>query len=185
LDSEKKATSIVEENFAKHKPSQYFAATLDNKTVSHARTMHLQESAARLLNAPLKNVSIKVFQAKATGVESGRRLYGEIAAIKAQAANGSLHNPPIPRLVSLQAKIVAENPSFTRIFYAIKETPQKQPYVIALRAIQTSDFLTAKVTEIPWATLNETASRILEACRNVSAVYYDVTTKPPATVEME
>lgn len=185
LDSAKKATSIVEENFARHKPSQYFAAILDNKTVSHARTMHIRENAARLLNVPLRNVSVKVFKAKATGVKGGKRLYGEIAAIKVQAANGGLHNPLISSLVSLQAKIITENPSFTRILYTLKESPQEQPYVVALRAIQTRDFLTAKVAEIPWATLNETADKTLEACRNVSAVYYDVTPKPPATIEME
>ena len=185
LDSEKKATAIVEENFARHKPSQYFAAILDNKTVSHARTMHIQENAARLLNVPLRNVSVKVFKAKATGMKGGKRLYGEIAAIKVQTANGSIYNPPISSLVFLQAKITSENPSFTRILYTVRETPQKQPYIVALRAIQTSDFLTAKVTEIPWATLNKTADKTLEACRNVSAVYYDVTPKPPATVEME
>lgn len=185
LDSEKKATAIVEENFARHKPSQYFAAILDNKTVSHARTMHIQENAARLLNVPLRNVSVKVFKAKATGMKGGKRLYGEIVAIKVQTANGSLYNPPISSLVFLQAKITSENPSFTRILYTVRETPQKQPYIVALRAIQTSDFLTAKVTEIPWATLNKTADKTLEACRNVSAVYYDVTPKPPATVEME
>ncbi|MFB0567351.1 MAG: ATP-binding protein [Candidatus Bathyarchaeia archaeon] len=185
LDSEKKATAIVEENFARHKPSQYFAAILDNKTVSHARTMHIQENAARLLNVPLRNVSVKVFKAKATGMKGGKRLYGEIGAIKVQTANGSLYNPTISSLVFLQAKITSENPSFTRIFYTVRETPQKQPYIVALRAIQTSDFLTAKVTEIPWATLNKTADKTLEACRNVSAVYYDVTPKPPATVEME
>ncbi len=185
LDSEKKATAIVEESFARHKPSQYFAAIIDNKTVSHARTMHIKENAARLFNVPLRNVSVKVFEAKTTGVKGGKRLYGEIAAIKVQTANSSLHNPPISNLVSLQAKIITEDPSFTRIFYTVKESPQEQPYFVALRAIQTSDFLTAKVTEIPWVTLNETAAKILEACRNVSAVYYDVTPKPPATVEME
>ena len=185
LDSEKKATAIVEENFARHKPSQYFAAILDNKTVSHARTMHIQENAARLLNVPLRNVSVKVFKAKATGMKGGKRLYGEIVAIKVQTANGSIYNPPISSLVFLQAKITSENPSFTRILYTIRESPQKQSYVVALRAIQTSDFLTAKVTEIPWTTLNKTADKILEGCRNVSAVYYDVTPKPPATVEME
>ncbi|MDH5783589.1 MAG: GMP synthase [Candidatus Bathyarchaeota archaeon] len=185
LDSEKKATAIVEENFARHKPSQYFAAILDNKTVSHARTMHIQENAARLLNVPLRNVSVKVFKAKATGMKGGKRLYGEIVAIKVQTANGSIYNPPISSLVFLQAKITSENPSFARILYTIRESPQKQSYVVALRAIQTSDFLTAKVTEIPWTTLNKTADKILEGCRNVSAVYYDVTPKPPATVEME
>lgn len=185
LDSEKKATDIVEENFSRHKPSQYFAAVLDNKTVSHTRTMHIQENTARLLKVPLKNASVKVFKAKATGIRSGKRLYGEIAAIKVQTAKSGIYNPAISSLVSLQAKITKENPSFTRILYTVKESSQEQPYVVALRAIQTSDFLTAKVTEIPWSTLNETAEKILDACGNVSAVYYDVTPKPPATVEME
>ncbi len=185
LDSEKKATDIVEETFSRHKPSQYFAAVLDNKTVSHTRTMHIQKNTARLLNVPVRNAAVKVFKAKATGIKSGKRLYGEIAAIKVQTAKGGIYNPSISSLVSLQAKITKENPSFTRILYTVKESSQEQPYVVALRAIQTSDFLTAKVTEIPWSTLNETADKILDACGNVSAVYYDVTPKPPATVEME
>ncbi len=185
LDSEKKATKIVEENFAKHKPSQYFAAIIDNKTVSHARTEHIKEDTAHLLKVPKRNLSVRVLQAKATGVKGGKRLYGEIAAIKAQTANGNLHKPSIAGLVSLQEKIIKENPSFTRILYAIKEALQKKPYLVSLRAIQTSDFLTAEVTEIPWSTLNKTADKILEACRNVSAVYYDATPKPPATIEME
>jgi len=185
LDSEKKATDIVEETFSRHKPSQYFAAILDNKTVSHTRTMHIQKNTARLLNVPVRNAAVKVFKAKATGIKSGKRLYGEIAAIEVQTAKGGIYNPSISSLVSLQAKITKENPSFTRILYTVKESSQEQPYVVALRAIQTSDFLTAKVTEIPWSTLNETADKILDACGNVSAVYYDVTPKPPATVEME
>jgi GMP synthase (glutamine-hydrolysing) len=67
----------------------------------------------------------------------------------------------------------------------LKERAEKQPYVVVLRAIDTHDFLTAKVSEIPWKTLEETAERILESCSNVASVYYDVTPKPPATIEME
>ncbi|MDH5494646.1 MAG: GMP synthase [Candidatus Bathyarchaeota archaeon] len=185
LESEKKTTVIVEETFAKYKPSQYFAAILDNKTIVHPRSMHIQEVVARLLNVPSRNVSVKVFEAKATGVKGGKRMYGGIAALKAQTMNASFHNPSISRLVALQATVTTGDPFFTRIIYMIKEKSQKQPYVVILRAIQTHDFLTAKVTEIPWATLNETADKILKACPNVSAIYYDVTPKPPATVEME
>ncbi|MDH4291771.1 MAG: hypothetical protein OEV56_04095, partial [Dehalococcoidia bacterium] len=115
----------------------------------------------------------------------GERHYGEIAAIKAETEDGRIHEATIKGLVALQTKVVTENPSFTRILYAIREKPQKQPYVISLRAIQTHDFLTAQVSEIPWTTLTETAEKILEACPNVAGVYYDVTPKPPATVEME
>jgi len=185
LDSEKKATVIVEETFARHKPSQYFAAILDDKAISYSRSMHIQEIVARLLNVPSRHVSVKIYEAKATGIKGGKRRYGEIAALKAQTVNGNLYNPSISDLVALQAKVTAENPFLNRIVYAIKETSQKQLYVVVLRAIQTHDFLTAKVSEIPWSTLNETADKILRDCPNVSAVYYDVTPKPPATIEME
>jgi len=185
LDSEKKATVIVEENFEKHNPSQYFAAIIDNKTVSYSGGTHIQEVAARLLNVPSRHLSVKVFEAKATGVKEGKRKYGGIAALKAQTANSNFHNPSLSSLFAFQAKIVTEDPFFTRIVYAIKEKAPEQSYAVVLRSIQTRDFLTAKVSEIPWTTLNKTADRILELCPNVSAVYYDVTPKPPATVEME
>ncbi|HDD70195.1 MAG TPA: glutamine-hydrolyzing GMP synthase subunit GuaA, partial [Candidatus Bathyarchaeota archaeon] len=51
--------------------------------------------------------------------------------------------------------------------------------------VQTRDFLTARVSEIPWNTLSVIAEEIVSKCPNVSTVYYDVTPKPPATIEME
>jgi GMP synthase (glutamine-hydrolysing) len=41
------------------------------------------------------------------------------------------------------------------------------------------------VTEAPWSTLEKIAEEITEKCPDVSTVYYDVTPKPPATIEME
>lgn len=184
LDTVKKATIISEKNFAKHIPSQYFAAILDNQTTSHSRIRHIEENLARLLNVPSRYVSIKAFEAKATGIKEGKRKYGGIAALKVETMNGAHYQPPISNLIALQAE-VTRDPSFTRMLYTIQETPQRQPYVISLRAINTQDFLTAEVAEIPWTTLNETAGEILKACSNVSAIYYDVTPKPPATIEME
>jgi GMP synthase (glutamine-hydrolysing) len=186
LEVLKKATAIAEEKFAEHGPSQYFASIIDNlETPQHPCIAHIKEAAARYLNVPTRNLSVKVFQDKATGVKGGQRHYGEIAALKAQTEDGRIHQAFIRNLVMLQTKVITENPSFTRILYAVQEKPQKQPYVISLRAVQTRDFLTAQVAEIPWTTLTETAEKILEACLNVSGVYYDVTPKPPATIEME
>ena len=186
LESLKKATAIAEENLAKHDPSQYFAAIIDNiERFQHPSIMHIQETVARYLNVPTRYITVKVFQDKATGVKGGERRYGDIAAIKAQTANGRIHQATVKNLVALQTRVITGNPSLTRILYAIQEKPQELSYVITLRAIQTRDFLTASVAEIPWTTLSETAQKILEACPNVSSVYYDVTPKPPATIEME
>jgi len=186
LETLKKATAIAEEEFAKHSPSQYFAAIIDNleKAPNHF-VVHIQEAAIRFLNVPKRHLHVKVFEDKATGVEGGERRYGEIVAITAQTPEGQVHQVPIKNLVTLQTKIITENPRFTRILYTIKEASEKQPYVVSLRAIQTDDFLTADVSQIPWTTLSETAEKILETCPKVSSVCYDVTTKPPATIEME
>jgi len=186
LDSLKKATAIAEEQLAKHKPAQYFAVIIDNvEKPNYPQLTRMQESTARVLNLPPGKVSVKVFEDKATGVKEGERHYGEIAAIKVQTDGDSLYQPPIRDLVTLQSIILAENPSFTRILYVVREMPRKQPHVIAIRAVETQDFLTAKVAEIPWTTLNEIAKNTLVACPNVSSVCYDLTPKPPATIEME
>ncbi|UCH32660.1 MAG: GMP synthase [Candidatus Bathyarchaeota archaeon] len=185
LDSVKKATVIVERNFARHKPSQYFPAIIEDNKIPHASCMHIKETAARVLNVPSRHVTVQIFEAKATGVKDGKRMYGGVASLKIQNETGNLYNPSMSNLVALQTKITSGDPYFTRILYLLKEVPKRLPYVVILRAIQTQDFLTAKVADIPWNTLNETADMILDSCKNVSAIYYDVTSKPPATVEME
>jgi GMP synthase (glutamine-hydrolysing) len=186
LKTLKKATTIAEEKLTQHNPSQYFAVIMDNiETPQHTSRRHIQEIVARSLNIPSRNIEVKVFLDKATGMKGGRRIYGNIVCLKIRTANGKLHRPSIETLKSLQTKIIHENPSYTRVFYMISEREQKQPYTIALRAIRTVDFLTAEVSDLPWTTLNEIAEKILEACPNVADVCYDVTPKPPATVEME
>jgi GMP synthase (glutamine-hydrolysing) len=61
----------------------------------------------------------------------------------------------------------------------------EEGYTIVMRAVKTKDFLKAESMRIPWITLNEAAARIFESCNGVAKVYYDVTPKPPATIEYE
>ena len=186
LEALKKATYIVERELAQHKPSQYFAIIIDNEEAEgQSGIRHIQETVARLLNIPSRNVNVKIFRDKATGVEAGKRRYGEIVGIKVQTINGEVHQTTIQNMVSLQTKIVTEKPTVARVFYAVKDLIEKKPYVIGVRSVQTKDFLTAKVSEIPWTTLNKVAEEIIKKCPNVSTIYYDVTPKPPATIEME
>ncbi|MCJ7770359.1 hypothetical protein MUP37_02155 [Candidatus Bathyarchaeota archaeon] len=53
------------------------------------------------------------------------------------------------------------------------------------RAVDTLDFVTAAVSDIPWKTLQETGSTIMDSCPDVTSVYYDVTPKPPSSIEFE
>ena len=58
-------------------------------------------------------------------------------------------------------------------------------YAIALRAVITSDFMTATAAPIPWEILTRAADRIVNEVSGVNRVLYDCTSKPPATIELE
>lgn len=58
-------------------------------------------------------------------------------------------------------------------------------YVVALRAVTTTDFMTAEFAELPWEVLGKVSSRIVNEVKHVNRVLYDCTGKPPATIEFE
>ena len=58
-------------------------------------------------------------------------------------------------------------------------------YAIALRAVTTTDFMTAESAEIPWDVIGKTTSRIVNEVKHINRVMYDCTGKPPATIEFE
>ena len=58
-------------------------------------------------------------------------------------------------------------------------------YAVALRAVLTSDFMTAEAARLPWEVLGKVSSRIVNEVKGVNRVLYDCTGKPPATIEFE
>ena len=58
-------------------------------------------------------------------------------------------------------------------------------YAIALRAVTTTDFMTAESAEVPWEIIGKATSRIVNEVKHVNRVLYDCTGKPPATIEFE
>ena len=58
-------------------------------------------------------------------------------------------------------------------------------YAVALRAVCTSDFMTAEAAQLPWEVLNKVTNRIVNEVKGVNRVLYDCTGKPPATIEFE
>ena len=58
-------------------------------------------------------------------------------------------------------------------------------YAVALRAVNTIDFMTAEAADIPFEVLQTVMSRIINEVRGVNRVFYDLTSKPPGTIELE
>ena len=58
-------------------------------------------------------------------------------------------------------------------------------YAVALRAVNTIDFMTAEAAEIPYEVLNKVMTRIINEVKGVNRVMYDLTSKPPGTIEFE
>jgi len=58
-------------------------------------------------------------------------------------------------------------------------------YVVALRAVETQDFMTAQWAELPHALLSKVSNRIINEVRGINRVVYDISSKPPATIEWE
>jgi len=58
-------------------------------------------------------------------------------------------------------------------------------YAVALRAVNTIDFMTAESAELPWDVIGKVTSRIVNEVKHVNRVFYDCTGKPPATIEFE
>ena len=58
-------------------------------------------------------------------------------------------------------------------------------YAVALRAVTTSDFMTAEAAQLPWDVLGKVTNRIVNEVKGVNRVLYDCTSKPPGTIEFE
>ncbi|OGD56806.1 hypothetical protein A3K78_10230 [Candidatus Bathyarchaeota archaeon RBG_13_52_12] len=175
LDEEKKATVVAEELLTPLKPSQFFAAIFSSDP-AHKHDILASEAAEYL---KLSAVEVDILHEKATGVIGGKRTYGDVVLLGLGGAQ-----PPHKKLQEARKRLQNGHPEVARVLVKVGMR-HGMGYRVALRAIKTRDFLTAEVADVPWRTLEETAERILEKCPKVSGVYYDVTPKPPATVEFE
>jgi GMP synthase (glutamine-hydrolysing) len=67
----------------------------------------------------------------------------------------------------------------------VRNNERTYEYTVALRAVVTTDFVTADFAKIPYDVLEKASVRIVNECKNINRVVYDITSKPPATIEWE
>jgi len=175
LDEEKKGTVIAEEYLAPLNPSQFFLAIFGSNPAKKAET--IGSEVAGYLKVP--SVKAEILTEKATGIVGGKRTYGDVVLLRLGDAK-----PTFKKLQDAREKLQTAHPEVTRVLVEVGSR-QRKGYRVTMRAIKTRDFLTAAVMAVPWKTLGEAAEKILEKCPKVACVYYDVTPKPPATVEFE
>lgn len=181
LEMLKAATAIVEEGLEPYKADQYFPAILASESEA---SEELSLEASRVLGLDRSHVEVKILKDKATGIIDGKRSYGAIVGleIREPTARSRAFNPEVRERV--RSRLQEDHPEITRILFLV-DRRGKKGYSIALRAVITEDFLRALPAEIPWTGLDELSKRILDICERVFQVYYDVTPKPPGTIEFE
>ncbi|MBC8225369.1 GMP synthase [Candidatus Bathyarchaeota archaeon] len=178
LQQEKLANDAVEAHFERYTPAQYFAAILSAE--QEEAPEGLASAAAKSLRVDDSDVEVAYLKERGTGMMDGNRTYGRIATFKFRGGEtlGYLE------LEAARAAIQSMEPGISRVLYHIAGRAEGK-YRAAMRAVETRDFLTAEISKVPQGTLRAAADEILEKCSKVVGVYYDVTPKPPATVEYE
>ena len=182
LEELKRATAAVEEGLKGIGAAQYFAAIFDEAYEEEGG--EIQEEAASILGIPATRVRARTLRDRGTGIFEGRRAYGSVLTVSAEDPQGRTLELEWGRMRRLQSALQERHREFTHVLYRINER-EEGDYLIAVRAVKTKDFITAEVAEAPWSLLKATAAEVLEACPKVSGVYFDITPKPPATIEFE
>jgi GMP synthase (glutamine-hydrolysing) len=177
LELLRRVTQLVEQRLSAFKPSQWFAAVFDPPR--------------RLGSEVVTGSTNWEFKQRVTGVQGDVRVYGNLLSI------GPTCETPIKqfdqKVYSLYQnqhtclrELLNSKTRFSRlcIRFAAKND-SSAGYSLVIRAVRTSDYMTADVLKPPYAELKYLAEELLESDESVVDVHYDVTPKPPATIEYE
>ena len=185
LDLLKKATEVVEKAFAEGDAQQYFAAILSDHKVELPEIQILVNRVVDVLSLPQENINGAFLKSKATGVRDDDRVYGNVFCLTIRDDTGSLFQPHFNHLLKLQSKLTEELPTLSRVLYRTSKVERSREYILVIRAILTKDFITASPLPIDWVMITDVSEKILKLDSGISSVYYDITSKPAATIEFE
>jgi GMP synthase (glutamine-hydrolysing) len=184
LDLLKSSTKIVEEKLGPFNYDQYFAGVIENRFTLEPVFKNLEEAPAEVLGLPISETHVDVFEDRVTGVKGDTRTYGKLAGLKIQDDSRETYGWLLDKLRLAQSRIIEKFTDITRVAVLVKEKRGAPPLSVIIRAVSTRDFMTAAVAQVPWKILKDIAEPILKT-GEASRVYYDITPKPPATIEFE
>ncbi len=167
LDVVRRATMIVEEELAETGASQYFAAATIN---SAERRSDLERSLGEQVGI------YEVNGVRVTGVKGDVRAYGKMVVVENEVG--------AERWQSL-LKIIQLDGNISRIVVKISGSLNTGGYIVLIRAVDTEDYMTARVHNLEKSKLLSIAKRIEEEVPGATCICYDITPKPPATIEYE
>ena len=139
--------------------------------------------AGRELGLPEEIVSRQPFPGPGLGI----RIIGEVTADKVKLVQDAdaIYREEIAR-AGVDKNLAQYFAALTNLrSVGVMGDSRTYDYAIALRAVLTSDFMTAEAAQIPWDVLSVAANRIVNEVKGVNRVLYDCTSKPPATIEFE
>src|SRR5881296_1743418 len=180
----KSATQLVENKLGPLSYDQYFAAVIENDFSSDPTFKALRDNSAEALGLPTNEVRTDVFEQRVTGVKGDVRSYGRLCGVKLIEESREAYGWLPDKLGRLQSALVEKSQDLTRVAFLVKEKRGGGSLSVVIRAVTTRDFMTAAVAKVPWKVLKDIADSILDI-EDVSRVYYDITPKPPGTVEFE
>ncbi len=138
-----------------------------------------------------------VFRQPFPGPGLGIRIIGEVTADKVRIVQDAdaIYREEVDKAAKIYEAENGQEPSWMPNQYFAALTNMRSvgvmgdertyDYAVALRAVNTVDFMTAEAAQIPHEVLSTVMSRIINEVRGVNRVFYDLTSKPPGTIEFE
>jgi GMP synthase (glutamine-hydrolysing) len=138
-----------------------------------------------------------VYRQPFPGPGLGVRIVGEVTAEKVRIVQDAdaIYREEIAKAAKQHVRVYGKEPAWKPDQYFAALTNMRSvgvmgdertyDYAIALRAVKTIDFMTAEAADIPFEVLQTVMSRIINEVRGVNRIFYDLTSKPPGTIEME
>ena len=126
-------------------------------------------------------------EVRKVGLELGIRIIGEVTAEKVQIVQDAdaIYREEIAK-AGLDRDINQYFAALTNMrSVGVMGDERTYDYAVALRAVKTIDFMTAEAADIPFEVLQKVMSRIINEVKGVNRVFYDLTSKPPGTIEFE